>query len=54
MLPSHTLGIGGFHPHDELSSPEHSASRVREKSLPTQGNNHPVAIGDGFGEWFEP
>ena len=53
MLPSHTRGISRFYPHHELSYSEDSPGRVREKSLPTRGDNHPVAIGDGFGDWFE-
>ena len=54
VLPSHARGIGAFYPHDELSSPEDSASRVREKALEARGNSHPIAIGDGFGFWFKP
>ena len=54
VLPSHTRGIGRFYSHDELSSPEDSAGRVGEKSLEARRDTHPVAIGDGFWEWFEP
>ncbi len=54
VLPSHTRGVSRFYSHDEFSSAEDSAGRVREKSLEARRDTHPVAIGDGSGAGSNP